>query len=153
MRKIILMMPVSVDGFIEGPNRELDWQMIDEELHSHFNDLVGEAAANVGLQRELSDELASHYREIKPWPEVNDVLGKLRDAGVSLGVVTNCSETLGRTAIDRIAAQFRMVVTAERAGHYKPDPRPYETALEELGTTANRCLFVAGSIYDLFGTA
>jgi hypothetical protein len=38
MRKIILMMSISVDGFIEGPNRELDWQMIDEELHSHFND-------------------------------------------------------------------------------------------------------------------
>jgi len=118
-----------------------------------YEELVGEAAANVGLPRELSDELASRYREIKPWPEVNDVLGKLRDAGVSLGVVTNCSETLGRTAIDRIAAQFRVVVTAERAGYYKPDPRPYEMALEELGTTANRCLFVAGSIYDLFGTA
>jgi 2-haloacid dehalogenase len=85
--------------------------------------------------------------------EVNDVLGELRDAGVSLGVVTNCSETLGRTAIDRIAVQFRVVVTAERAGYYKPDPRPYQKALGELGTTANRCLFVAGSCYDLFGTA
>jgi HAD superfamily hydrolase (TIGR01549 family) len=61
------------------------------------------------------------------------VLGELRDAGVSLGVVTNCSETLGRTAIDRIAVQFRVVVTAERAGYYKPDPRPYQKALGELG--------------------
>jgi dihydrofolate reductase len=38
MRKIILMMSVSVDGFIEGPNRELDWHMVDDELHSHFNE-------------------------------------------------------------------------------------------------------------------
>ena len=38
MRKIIWMMSVSLDGFMEGPNRELDWQMVDEELHSHFND-------------------------------------------------------------------------------------------------------------------
>ena len=37
MRKIILMMSVSVDGFIEGPNRELDWGLVDDELHSHFN--------------------------------------------------------------------------------------------------------------------
>jgi 2-haloacid dehalogenase len=118
-----------------------------------YEELVGKAAVNVGLPRRLSDELASRYREIKPWPEVNDVLGELRDAGVSLGVVTNCSEPLGRTAIDRIAVQFRVVVTAERAGYYKPDPRPYRTALEELGTTANRSLFVAGSCYDLFGTA
>ncbi|HVH08909.1 MAG TPA: dihydrofolate reductase family protein [Gemmatimonadales bacterium] len=38
MRKIILMMSVSVDGFIEGPHRELDWHMVDDELHTHFND-------------------------------------------------------------------------------------------------------------------
>lgn len=30
-------MSVSVDGFIEGPNREIDWHLVDEELHSHFN--------------------------------------------------------------------------------------------------------------------
>ncbi|WP_214106446.1 dihydrofolate reductase family protein [Acrocarpospora catenulata] len=38
MRKIILWMSVSLDGYIEGPNREIDWHMVDEELHSHFND-------------------------------------------------------------------------------------------------------------------
>ena len=38
MRKIILMMSVSVDGFIEGPNRELDWHMVDDDLHTHFNE-------------------------------------------------------------------------------------------------------------------
>jgi dihydrofolate reductase len=29
---------VSLDGFIEGPNRNLDWGIIDEELHSFIND-------------------------------------------------------------------------------------------------------------------
>jgi dihydrofolate reductase len=38
MRKVILMMSVSLDGFIEGPDRELDWHMVDDELHSHFNE-------------------------------------------------------------------------------------------------------------------
>ena len=38
MRKIILMMSVSLDGFIEGPEREIDWHLVDEELHSHFNE-------------------------------------------------------------------------------------------------------------------
>ena len=37
MRKIVLWMSVSVDGFFEGPNRELDWHLVDDELHSHFN--------------------------------------------------------------------------------------------------------------------
>jgi dihydrofolate reductase len=37
MRKLIWMMSVSVDGFMEGPDHELDWHMVDDELHRHFN--------------------------------------------------------------------------------------------------------------------
>jgi dihydrofolate reductase len=37
MRKIVLMLSVSVDGYIEGPNREIDWHMVDDELHWEFN--------------------------------------------------------------------------------------------------------------------
>ncbi len=38
MRKIILWMGVSVDGFFEGPNREIGWHRIDEEFHRHANE-------------------------------------------------------------------------------------------------------------------
>jgi dihydrofolate reductase len=37
MRKIVVMMSVSLDGFIAGPAGELDWQLVDDELHEHFN--------------------------------------------------------------------------------------------------------------------
>jgi dihydrofolate reductase len=39
MRKVIYSHHVSLDGFIEGPNGELDWAVVDEELHRRFNDL------------------------------------------------------------------------------------------------------------------
>ena len=48
---------------------------------------------------------------------------------------------------------FDVVVTAERAGFYKPHPRPYRLALEEVRVEPQDCLFVAGSAYDLFGAA
>lgn len=38
MRKIILMMSVSIDGFFEGLDRDISWHLVDEELHQHFND-------------------------------------------------------------------------------------------------------------------
>ncbi|MET9662675.1 dihydrofolate reductase family protein [Streptomyces sp. NPDC006510] len=38
MRKIVLMVSVSLDGYIEGPDREIDWHLVDDELHSHFNE-------------------------------------------------------------------------------------------------------------------
>jgi dihydrofolate reductase len=45
MRKIILMMSVSLDGFIEGPDRQLDWQLVDDELHIHFNEELSSMGA------------------------------------------------------------------------------------------------------------
>lgn len=40
MRKVVLFMSVSIDGFFEGLNRELDWHRVDEELHTHFNQVL-----------------------------------------------------------------------------------------------------------------
>jgi 2-haloacid dehalogenase len=118
-----------------------------------YEDLVAEAAHNVGLSRELAKELAARYAELEPWQGVRDVLGKLHRAGVPLGVVTNCSEELGRIAANCVGVPFAVVVTAERAGYYKPQPQPYQLALRDLRLEPHRCLFVAGSAYDLFGTA
>ena len=118
-----------------------------------YEALVAEAAAEVGLSPALAERLAARYDELKPWPEAREVLGALRGDGLRLGIVTNCSEKLGATAVKCVGIPFDVLVTAERAGHYKPDPRPYKMALAELGVTTDRCLFVAGSAFDLFGTS
>jgi len=64
-------------------------------------------------------------------------------------VATNCSEALGRRAAGCLVVPFRVIVTAERAGFYKPEPQPYEPGLQEIGVAAEQCLFVAGSALRL----
>ncbi len=118
-----------------------------------YEALVAEAAAAVGLDRRLADALAERYAELQPWPGVADALGRLAAAGIPLGVATNCSEPLGRIAAERIGVPFAVLATAERTGFYKPDPHPYRLALQELRVAPERCLFVAGSAYDLIGAA
>ncbi|PYQ17912.1 MAG: hypothetical protein DMF81_26495, partial [Acidobacteria bacterium] len=61
MRKIILMMSVSVDGFIEGPDRELDWHLVDDELHRHFNEQL--SAMGAFLNGRVTYELMARF-----WP-------------------------------------------------------------------------------------
>ena len=61
MRKIILMMSVSLDGFVEGPERELDWQLVDDELHGHFNEELG--AMGAFLDGRVTYELMAGF-----WP-------------------------------------------------------------------------------------
>jgi 2-haloacid dehalogenase len=118
-----------------------------------YEDLVAEAAEAVGLPRRLADELDVRFAELRPWADAPEVLAALAADGLRLGVVTNCSERLGHLAAGRVGARFDVLVTAERAGVYKPDPRAYRLALEELKVAPARCLFVAGSAYDLVGTA
>ncbi|MCO4257510.1 dihydrofolate reductase family protein [Pseudarthrobacter cellobiosi] len=37
MRKIILMMSVSLDGFIETIDRDISWHLVDDELLRYLN--------------------------------------------------------------------------------------------------------------------
>jgi 2-haloalkanoic acid dehalogenase type II len=122
-------------------------------LYRPYEALVAEAAVEVGLDRRLADDLAARYAELRPWSGVAAALAPLVAAGVPLGVATNCSEALGRIAVSRVGVPFGVVVTAERAGFYKPDPRMYRLALAEMGVAPERCLFVAGSAYDLIGAS
>ncbi len=38
MGKLIYLMNVSLDGFVETPDHSLDWTLVDDELHTWFND-------------------------------------------------------------------------------------------------------------------
>ena len=112
--------------------------------------LVREAGADVGLPASCAASLKARWGELMPWPEVPAVLGRLATR-VALAVATNCSERLGRRAAARAGSVFQVVITAERAGFYKPRPEPYRAVLEALGTSAERTLFVAGSASDVPG--
>ena len=113
---------------------------------------VREAAKQVGLPAAAADTLEAHWIELAPWSGAVDALEQLRPH-CRLAVVTNCSERLGHLAASILPVSWDVIVTAERAGFYKPDRRPYDLALAELGVAAEDACFVAGSSYDLFGTA
>ena len=117
-----------------------------------YEDLVAEAAEAVGLPRQVAGALAERYGELRPWPGVVEVLQELAARSIPLGLVTNCSERLGRVAAACTGMEFASLVTAERAGAYKPDPRPYRLGLQDLTLEPAQCLFVAGSAFDLIGT-
>jgi dihydrofolate reductase len=61
VRKIVLMMQISLDGYIEGPDRDISWHRVDEELHAHANETI----ARMGglLSGRVTYELMAAY-----WP-------------------------------------------------------------------------------------
>jgi dihydrofolate reductase len=65
MRKIVLMMSVSLDGFMEGPHREIDWHLVDDELHGYFNEYLSTMGAF--LHGRVTYELMADY-----WPAADE---------------------------------------------------------------------------------
>jgi dihydrofolate reductase len=60
MRKVIYSMGVSLDGFVEGPKRELDWSTPDEELHRFWNDQAREIGTSL-YGRRLYELMAGYW--------------------------------------------------------------------------------------------
>jgi 2-haloacid dehalogenase len=113
-----------------------------------YETLVRDAARDVGLSQSLGDDLDKRWDELMPWPEARKVLKRVP---VPMAVATNCSIRLGRRAAARVGVPFKVVVTAESVGFYKPRPEPYRAVLAALGTAPERTLFVAGSASDVPG--
>src|SRR5215472_12736973 len=63
MRKIISFMHVSLDGFVCGPNEEMNWIIMDEEI---FQDAIDAASlADAALYGRVTYEMMKSY-----WPSV-----------------------------------------------------------------------------------
>ena len=65
MRKIISFMHVSLDGFVAGPNGELDWAKVDEELFDFVGKRISEG--DTALYGRVTYQMMENY-----WPTAGD---------------------------------------------------------------------------------
>ncbi|MEO7309303.1 MAG: dihydrofolate reductase family protein [Chitinophagaceae bacterium] len=65
MRKIISFMHISLDGFVSGPNGEMNWIKVDEEIFDHVGKRIGET--DTALYGRVTYEMMESY-----WPGAGD---------------------------------------------------------------------------------
>jgi putative hydrolase of the HAD superfamily len=82
-------------------------------------------------------------------PGTAPALGRLRDAGIALGVVSNSDGRVAE-ALEAVglAEYFQVVVDSKIAGFEKPDPRIFLPALEALKVAPTEALYV-GDLYEV----
>ena len=61
MRKIISFMHISLDGFVAGPNGEMDWIKVDEEIFDHVGKRISEG--DTALYGRVTYQMMENY-----WP-------------------------------------------------------------------------------------
>src|SRR5689334_19090846 len=64
MRRIVLHLMVSLDGYFEGPDADISWHRVDDELHSYFNRVL--AGSSAFLEGRVTYELMEEY-----WPSAD----------------------------------------------------------------------------------
>ena len=73
MGKLIYLMNVSLDGFVETPDRGLDWTVIDDEIHSWFNDHARGIEASM-YGRRLYEVMAAYWPTAESDPEATETM-------------------------------------------------------------------------------
>ena len=70
--KLIYLLNVSLDGFIETPDRDLDWAAVDDELHTWFNDQTRSVQATL-YGRRMYEVMSAYWPTAEDDPEGNEV--------------------------------------------------------------------------------
>lgn len=65
MRKLVLFMHTSLDGFVAGPNGEMDWIIVDEEMFDYAGERTNEA--DTALYGRVTYQMMESY-----WPTAAD---------------------------------------------------------------------------------
>jgi dihydrofolate reductase len=71
MRKLIVWMSISADGYFEGPDRDIGWHRVDEEVHQFAND-------ELRLMGGFLDGRVTHQLMAEFWPTADQQPGASR---------------------------------------------------------------------------
>ncbi|AXI45452.1 haloacid dehalogenase type II [Sulfitobacter sp. SK012] len=113
----------------------LDWAL---EKTGHAGDLA------------LRERLLALYWELQAYPEVPEMLGALKQAGLNTAILSNGSPDMLSGAVDsaHINGMLDALLSVESVGIFKPDARVYDLVGAQFGCAKNEVLFVSSNGWD-----
>jgi 2-haloacid dehalogenase len=90
--------------------------------------------------------LPESLREWTPWPDTVAALRQL-ESRFRLAIISNVDDDLFADTLPQLGVKFDPIITAQRAGAYKPSLKIFELALRRIGVPHNRVLHVGQSVY------
>jgi 2-haloacid dehalogenase len=127
--------------------------------HADFWQVTGDALdyslERTGVDAALRAPLMQAYLTLDAYPEVEEVLQRLRAAGRRLAILSNGAPAMLAAAVDNagIGALLDAVLSVEEVGVFKPDPRVYRLAVERLAVPAEQIAFLSSNAWDVHGAA
>jgi 2-haloacid dehalogenase len=104
---------------------------------------------------QLSKDLMGAYLELDCYPEVPGALSELKKRGFQIAILSNGTPTMLEAAVknSRLEEVIPQIFSVETAGVFKPDPRVYQIAVDELGLKPEEIVFQSSNAWDAAGAA
>jgi 2-haloacid dehalogenase len=106
-----------------------------------------------GRDEQLASDALELMGTMPAYLEAPGALEALRSRGLHLGVLAQSSTTTtdGVLRFAGLRDRFELVVSAQEAGAYKPDTRPYRMAIERASASPHEICFVSTHWWDVAG--
>ena len=103
----------------------------------------------------LRERLLHLYRTLDAYPEVPEVLARLRERGFVTAILSNGTPGMLRDAVASagIGGLLDAVLSVDEVATYKPDPRVYQLAVDRLGVAPEAVSFQSSNGWDAHGAA
>jgi 2-haloacid dehalogenase len=126
---------------------ELPWTKLDV-LHRMNLDQLLERFNLTGLSEDELDHINRVWHQLDPWPDVVAGLTRLKSRYI-IAPLSNGNVALIVNMAKRAGLPWDLVLGAEIARHYKPQPEAYLNAVDLLGLTPENVMMVAAHNSDL----
>ena len=131
------------------------WLRTIQDRHTDFwqvtCDALDFALDSIGLaDPNLRDRLMNLYLTLDTFPEVPQVIRRLKDTGIKLAILSNGAPKMLDAVIKsaKLDGQFDAILSVEEAAIYKPHRRVYQLAVDRLGTPASAISFQSSNAWD-----
>jgi len=136
------------------------WLRAAQGRHADFWQVTGDALdfalETLGIDKPaVRNRLMTLYLTLDPFPEVADVLGRLKSAGIRTAILSNGSPKMLRAAVEsaRLEALLDAVLSVEDVGVYKPHPKVYQLAVDQLSVPASSISFQSSNAWDAYAAS
>ncbi len=103
----------------------------------------------------LRERLLSLYWQLQAYPEVPQMLRRLKAAGINTAILSNGSPDMLQGAVQsaNLAEVLDDVLSVESVGVFKPAPQVYDMVLQRFGVAKHHVLFVSSNGWDAAAAA
>ena len=116
------------------------------------SDALDYAMETLGIENnELREELLNLYLKLEAYPEVNDLLKKLKQRGLKTGILSNGSMKMLNSAVNNanIREYLDEILSVEDCKIYKPSSKVYDLVKIKMQISKENVLFFSSNAWDM----